>query len=355
VKNFPDILPKTMNFVTGASGMVGSRLVVELLKNPSERIIALKRPETNVEFLKNLIQKSFPDFQQQFHRINWVDGSLLDYDFLDSVIPTNSKVYHLAAMVSFNKKDKEVLYETNVNGTANLVNVCLQKGIEKMCYVSSIAALGRNEQDGLVTETDYRTQAKGTSYYSTTKYEAEMEVWRGIAEGLPAVIVNPSVIIGSSNWESGSSQLITTVFKGLKFYTKGINGYVDAEDVAKIMVRLMDSTVLGERFILSAENLSYQTLFQIIAKKLNVDGPKIYAAPWMGAIAWRVLALLSLFTGKKPMITKDTARNARSVFRYDSSKIKNLLDYNFMPIETAIERAVEDFKESEIYQSKSKR
>lgn len=335
--------------------MVGSRLIVELLKESKNTITALKRPESDLDFLKSQIRKTFSDAHEQFSRIDWVEGSLLDYAFLDSVIPAYSRVYHVAALVSFNKKDKEVLFETNVSGTANLVNVCLQKGIEKMCYVSSIAALGRNEHEGLVTETDYRTQTKGTSYYSTTKYEAEMEVWRGIAEGLPAVIVNPSVIIGSADWTKGSSELITTVFNGLKFYTKGINGYVDVDDVAKIIVRLMDSSVVGERFIISSENISYQTLFQLIADKLNVKKPKIYATPFMGAIAWRVLALLSLLTGKRPLITRDTARNARSIFRYDSSKIISLIDYSFCSVEKSIEKAVVDFKESEIYRSKNKR
>jgi nucleoside-diphosphate-sugar epimerase len=249
-------------------------------------------------------------------------------------------------MVSFHPKDKDILRFVNVMGTANMVNACLKVGVRKFCHVSSIAALGRSESDSPVSETDYRTNSKGSSAYSASKYEAELEVWRGGAEGLEVVIVNPSVIIGEGYWDRGSSKLITTVHRGLKFFTRGVNGYVDADDVAKAMIVLMKSDLSGARFILSSEDWSYEKLFKTVAKNLGVVGPSLYASPFMGEIAWRLLALISFFSKNQPLITRDTARNAKSIFRYDASKIINEIGFEFLPIEDSIAIACAEFKKN---------
>lgn len=334
-----------MIFVTGGSGMVGSRLLAKLLKEPENEIIALKRLSSDLSLTKKTINNQYSNPEEQFARIQWVDGSLEDINFLEDIISNGADVYHAAAMVSFNPKDNQALRTTNIEGTANLVNACIKVGVRKFCHVSSIAALGRGEVYRPVTETDYRTSSKGTSVYSATKFEAELEVWRGMAEGLNAVIINPSVIIGHGFWDKGSSELITTVYKGLKFFTRGINGYVDADDVAEAMIQLMKSDISDERFILSSEDWSYENLFKSIAKNLNVKGPTLYASPFLGEIAWRILSVISIFTRKQPLITKATAKNAKAIFRYDSSKIKDRIGFEFIPIEKSIASTCERFLE----------
>lgn len=329
-----------MIFVTGGSGMVGSRLLANLVSdNKYEKILALKRKNSDLSLVENIFKSRFSNPDELLNKIQWVEGDLENFFEIEDVIEPLSDVYHVAALVSFQPADNEKLYQINLEGTRNLVDICLRKSVRKFCFVSSIAALGRGENDSIVDETVFRTSSKGSSVYSATKFESEMEVWRGIAEGLNAVIVNPSVILGSGLWNKGSSELINTVYKGLKFYTKGINGYVDADDVAKAMILLMESSKTGERYVLSAENWSYEKLFKTIAKYLKVKGPAYYANPLMGEIAWRLLWIFSLFTKKQPIITKATARNAKAVYQYSSEKIKNDMGFEFTTIENSIKTA----------------
>lgn len=334
-----------MIFVTGGTGLVGSRLLANLIIDSSSEIIALKRSHSDLSLVKKTFSSRFQNHEELFSKIRWVNGDIEDFFQIEDLLEPGCEVYHTAAMVSFQPNQKSQLMRINVDATANLVDACLRKSVKKLCYVSSIAALGRSSNASeAITELDYRSSAKGSSDYSASKYNAETEVWRGIAEGLNAVIINPSVIIGAGNWSSGSSELITTVYRGLKFYTNGINGYVDVDDVARALILLMKSDVSAQRYILSAENWTYEKLFKTIATKLNVKGPKLYASPVLGSIAWRLLAVISFFSGKTPLITKDTARNAKAVFRYSSKKFIDETDFIFKPIELAIEDACRQFK-----------
>jgi nucleoside-diphosphate-sugar epimerase len=223
-----------------------------------------------------------------------------------------------------------------VEGTHNIVNACIKNKVRKLCYVSSIAALGRGESNRATTEEDYRDATYKSSVYSQSKFDAEQEVWRGIAEGLNAVMVNPAVIIGPGDWNKGSSQLIQTVYKGLKFYTKGTNGYVDVRDVSKAMIQLMESEITNQRYILSSEDWNYKQLFDSIAKALNVKPPPYFAGPALSGITWRILKVASLFSNKAPLITKETAHNANSFYSYSSDKIIKELDFEFIPLEKSI-------------------
>ena len=227
----------------------------------------------------------------------------------------------------------------NVNGTANLVNIALEKKVKKFCHVSSIAAIGRAENDRVIDEKTRWRASKRNSTYAISKYGAEREVWRGIAEGLDAVIVNPSIILGPGEVESGSGKLIKTILNGLKFYTPGVNGYVDVRDVVKTMIMLVKSDISGERFVLSAENLSYKVLFEMISKELGKSPPTYKATNWMGEIAWRLAYLKGKLTLSKPIITKETAKTAVNIYRYSNSKIMEQLDLHFIPIEQTIKEA----------------
>ena len=332
-----------MIFVTGGTGLVGSRLLAQLIADETNEIVALRRKNSSLKWVEKVFSRHFHNPDTYLNRIQWVEGDLLDLFNLEQTILENSEVYHVAAMVSFQKKDAALVRQINIEGTKNIVNTCLKNKVRKLVYVSSIAALGRSETEHATIETDYRTSSKGSSVYSASKFEAEMEVWRGIAEGLPAVIINPSVILGAGNWEQGSTELFKTVYRGLKFYTRGTNGYVDADDVAKAMILLMKSDITGERFVFSQGNYSYNFLFETIAKGLHVKAPKYFASPALSEIAWRILAFISFFTRRQPLITKETAQSANAFYNYSSEKFLQKTEFKFTPIEKTIASVCKEY------------
>ena len=321
-------------FVTGATGLVGTRLVYDLLRK-GYRVKALKRPQSNISQVRQTFA-FYTDTKEAnllFQNIEWVDGELLDFESISEAIDGCTQAYHAAAVVSFSRADRDEMMHINVGGTANIVNVCIEKKIP-LCHVSSIAALGRSsEPDGVITENDHWQTDRGRSAYSCSKYKAEMEVWRGIAEGLQAVIVNPAVILGAGDWTKGSLKFFSQTHKGLRFHTPGVTGYVDVRDVNRCMIQLMEEQRFRERFILSAGNLSYRDLFTQISNCLGVKPPDIAAKPWMLNIAWRIAMIMSAITGKKPFMTKETAKSAFQQLRYSSEKIQ----YNFIPLNKCIE------------------
>jgi len=325
-----------MILVTGGTGLVGAHLLLELLKKEKD-IFALKRPSSDINITKRIFSYYTDDFQNIFDNINWVDGDILDYQSITEALKDVTKVYHCAAAVSFQSSEKQTIADTNRIGTANLVNACLETGIEKLIHVSSIGTLGRAGVTGIVDE-DSQWNSKKTSVYSTSKYHAEMEVWRAIAEGLNAVIVNPSIIIGPSDWNKGSAKLFDTMYRGLKFYTRGSNGFVDVEDVVKLMIILMESDTSAERFIINAENVPYKIFFTSMANALNVKPPQIEAKRFLSEIAWRALWVKSLFTGKQSSITKETAVTANQIYNYSNKKIIDTTSYKFMSIDESIKK-----------------
>lgn len=276
------------------------------------------------------------DHEAQLKAIEWVEGDLLDVSALDEMLTDVEEVYHCAAMVSFQPADRNKMMQTNVTGTANLVNAALRKGDIRFCHVSSIAALGRDDNGGTTTENTLWKSSKLQSNYAVSKYKSEQEVWRAVAEGLDAVIVNPSVILGPGNWKSGSSELFSLVGKGLRFYTEGITGFVDVRDVAASMIALMDGRHFGQKFIISAENLSYRQVFTWIAGQLGKKPPAIKVEPWMAEIAWRLIAFAGLFMTKKPAITKETARSSNKNRSFSSEKLIQTCNFNFIPIKQSI-------------------
>lgn len=228
------------------------------------------------------------------------------------------------------------MLHNNVDGTANVVNACLKGKVEKLCFVSSIAALGHSEQSEEVTESHSWKPAIKRSVYSVSKFKSEMEVWRGIEEGLKAIIVNPSVIIGPGNWKNSSSAFFPLVYNGLKFYTNGITGFVDVRDVAKAMVQLTNSQYINDRFILSATSLSFKELFKMIADSLNVKSPKYEATPFILNVASKLDGIKSAVTFSARTISNDTILAAVSRNTYSNRKIRETLGFQFRPIEETI-------------------
>ena len=340
---------KIMIFITGCTGLVGSHLVAELasesislsvnksISSESESIFRVKllcRKNSDLSLLNRVLKRygfnNIPD------DIEFVYGDVTDYDILEDAMKDVDEVYHCAAVVSFNPSDKNNLMIVNIEGTKNMVNAALHCGVKKFCHVSSIAALGRSLEGEPIDENSPWSQSKNNSIYAISKHEAEMEVWRGIAEGLNATIVNPSLILGAGRWDSSSCELFTTIAKGFPFYTTGINGFVDVKDVARAMIALMENEKFGQRYCLNGALISYERLFNLMAENFNVKAPYIKVGKSLSEIAWRIFWLIGKLQGKKPLITKETARTATRKYSYSSKKIIEELDFKFTPIQDSI-------------------
>ena len=321
-----------MILVTGSTGLTGSHLLYELLSR-GKRVKALVREGSNKEKVRHIFSYYTTEPDSLFQQIEWVTGDVTDMFSLSEAFEGITHVYHTAAYVSFSQTNKKQIFETNVGGTANIVNLCIEKGIEKLCFTSSIAALGSSESGAPVNEDDLWKPVKKSSAYSLSKFKAEMEVWRGITEGLNAVIVNPSVILGPGFWATSSGKLFQSVANGLQFYTKGSTGFVDVRDVARAMVDLMDSDIAAERFVLSSQNRGYYDLFVLIANELGIKAPEIYASPVLTDLAWRVDAVKSTLLRIEPTITQDSANISHKALAYSSDKIAQKLNFKFLSVD----------------------
>jgi nucleoside-diphosphate-sugar epimerase len=325
-------------FVTGATGLVGSHLLIDLLEKKHE-VCALYRSEEK----KDATKKIFLHYNKEnlFTHINWIKGDVLDILSLIEACKNIQHVYHCAAIVSFNKKRRNELYKINIEGTANVVDACIQNKIEKLCFVSSITALGTSKTE-INEETSWQNKTTPTAY-STSKYYSENEIWRGVAEGLKAVIVNPGVIIGPGNWNEGSAALFRKVWEGLKYYTESTTGFVDVRDVAVCMEKLMNSSIENKKYILVSENISFKKVLSNIAIALEKPLPSIKANKFLIEIAWRLEWIKTFFTGKEPVITKESVRIATDNDVYSNKKIIETFNYNFISIEESIRNTASAF------------
>lgn len=318
-----------MILVTGANGLVGSHLITALLAQGKQ--------------VKALYHTNHADITHE--KLTWQQGDILDIVDLEEIFEGITHVYHCAAIVSFNPKDKHLLHKTNVEGTANVVNACLSAGVEKLLFVSSVAALGRALQSVPISESNKWIESNHNSEYAKSKYLAEMEIWRGIGEGLNAVIINPSIILGCSDWTKGSAAIFKNAYNEFAWYTTGTNGFVDVKDVVTIMTNLMDSDISSERFVVSSNNISYQALFTSIAIAFNKKPPHKLVTPFLAELVWRLEAIKAKFTGNKPLLTKETARTAQQTITYDNSKLLNSLpNFKYTPLSDSINRICTELK-----------
>jgi dihydroflavonol-4-reductase len=312
-----------MILVTGATGFLGTELIKQLTAQ-NIKVRALKRSTSTI-----------PQLLANNTLVEWFVADINEPETLADAFENITQVYHCAAFISFDPKDKAKLLKINIEGTSNIVNLCVHHQA-RLVHVSSIAALGNAKKGEQITEKDFWEYDAHVHAYAISKYEGEMEVWRGIAEGLDAVIVNPAVIIGKNAGFTGSGAIFKLVKDGLKFYTDGATGIVDVEDVAKSMIALMNTKISGERYTLSADNLNYKDFFAEIAKGFQIKAPATEAKPWMLGIAWRAAKLAALFTGKAPALTRDAARSSFNLSYYSNAKIKNAIDINFKPLKESI-------------------
>lgn len=328
-----------MIFVTGGTGILGSHLLVELSKK-EDTIRCSYRREERIKIVEHIFRFYLDsEWRTYFDKIEWVQGDILDITFLQENIEEGCDVYHCAALVSFDEKKFGSLIKINREGTANVVNVCLDKNIRKLCYVSSTAALG--DDDDPITENTKWKKTPATSAYSVSKYSAEKEVWRGIEEGLNAVIVNPCVILGPGEWEESSLLIFKNAERGLSYYPPGSNATVDARDVADIMVRLMDSDISGEQFLCIGSNQSFKHLLTEISEKLGVKKPSKMLSRKMASTVRLMMGLAYIFSSKSPSITRDSVANMFADREYSNTKVRDRLNFEFRTLPEMIQNAVD--------------
>lgn len=335
-----------MILVTGGSGLVGSHLLYELMSD-GRKVRALMRSHSSTELVRQLFEWYNPEKgREMFSQIEWVKGEVNDIVSLQEALEGVDYVYHCAAIVSFLPAERQLMMRVNVEGTANLVNICVINGIKKFCHCSSVAAIGRPDSGNRVDETLVWKTSKTNLSYAISKYGSEREVWRAAEEGLHAVIVNPTIIIGPGNPSRSSAQLYQSVKKGLRFYTEGVTGFVDARDVARAMIVLMEGPISNERFILSSENLSYKKVFELFARHAGKRPPHIRATRLMSEIAWRMEKVRQVVFGGKPLLTKETARSGHSVREFSNQKFVKATGFQFRSVAEAIENTVGFFRGS---------
>lgn len=323
-----------MQLVTGATGIVGSHVLLECaLRGPVKALVRRGSDRTIVE---RVFRHYRSDASDLLTSIEWVETDILDMDGLNAAMRGVLQVYHTAAVVSFAPGDAKDMQRVNVTGTANVVNAALENGVRRLCHVSSTAAIGEEPAGVPRTERSPWNSDKHTSVYSQSKYAAEQEVYRGIAEGLDAVMVNPCVVIGPGQPERSSMTLMERLQKGVAFFPPGSNAVVDARDVAHCMVALIEKGQTGERFLLVGENVTYQRLFALCAHAFNHPPPSRSIRPWMLHVAWRLEALRSAISGSRPFITHATAHSALNQRSYSADKVVALLGHRFRTAEEAV-------------------
>ncbi len=331
-----------MILVTGGTGLVGAHLLYALLQKHNS-VRATHRASSDLQAVKKVFSLYTEEAESLFQKIEWVEANITQIPALTAAFKDITTVYHCAAYISFNPKNYYKLKKANIEGTANVVNQCLANSIEKLCYVSSIATLGKTLNGSPITEeTDWNPEEKN-SVYAITKFGAEMEVWRGIQEGLDTIIVNPGVILGEGFWSSGSGTIIKRAAKGRTYYTLGRGGFVDVQDVVRAMIQLMEGAWTNQRYILVSENMFYKDLFQSMAGYFGNKPPVKAIGKGTLLFLSRLDALLSFLFPRKRKLLKSMVDSLYRTPLFDSSKIKRELDFQFIPIEETLERVVKNY------------
>ena len=319
-------------FVTGATGLLGSFICRELLEK-GYHVRAVKRQHSALTLIGDIAD-----------RIDWVIGDMDDTVFLEEALNGVESVIHGAAIISFDKRDEKAMYQTNVQGTTDLVNACLKLGIKKFLHVSSIAAIGRKKGQVFIDENDWWEGTAYDSVYARSKHLSELEVWRGGQEGLEVKIINPSVILGPGLWKKGSTSVFKYAYDEKKYYPSGTINYVDVRDVSKAAILLLESDIHGERFVLNAGAISYREFFTATAKAFGKKPPRKQTSGFLLSIAVFLEFIRSRITGKTALITSDTAKLSQMKFQFKNDKVKEALGFEFIPLEDSVQWTVKELK-----------
>lgn len=332
-----------MILVTGGTGFLGSHLLYRLAKTGSP-IKAIYRKKEKLQYVRKIFDIYDSDNAfALFEKINWVHADVLDLPSLEPHFNNVTQIYHLAGMVSYDKKDFPRMMKVNREGTANMVNFALKYKVAKFCFVSSTAAVSFNSEDrkAPLIEANRWSQSSTTSGYAISKYSAEKEVWRGIEEGLSAFIINPCIILGAGNWNDSSLTILKLADRGFPFYAMGINAIVDVRDVVECMYRGMNENLPSDRYLCTGESISFRTLMNLLADKLYRPRPR-WKAGWLITKVALILDASKGILGYKRTLTQESIKTSQSVTYYDSSKLKNILDIQFHSVEETIDFAVKN-------------
>jgi len=331
-----------MILVTGGSGLLGSHLMLELVRE-HEEVVALKRSSSDLEEVKSVFSYYSSEADDLFKLIDWVDIDLTNYAEVERVMIDIDQVYHCAAQVSFQPSDRQRMIEFNTQSTANIVNACLETSVDKLLHVSSSSAIGRAPEGSPATETMIWARTKHSTGYSVSKFKSEMEVWRGMEEGLKAVIINPTIILGPGFWNKGSSAMFSRVDGGFRYATPGVTGYVGIRDVVSAMTSLMNSEISGERFIVNSEDDSFREIFEKIARSLGRNSSFKPVSPSTLSLIARFDSFLGAFTGRR-RITSEHVMAAYGENRFSNEKIRDAIGIEFRPIKEVIEHVAEIYR-----------
>lgn len=333
-----------LNLVTGATGIIGSHVLLSLLQK-EKAVVACKQKSSDVSKVETLFSYYTNNSKELFNKIKWVDIDLNDTLLLEQILEGIETVYHCAGFVSFNKHHRKKLFEINEIGTKNLVNACLHLGVKAFCHVSSISTINNLDYKQTLNEEVFWKTSGKESDYAISKYGAEKEVWRAMAEGLNAVVVNPGVVLSPGFWNQSSSKLFSTCYRGTPFYTTGTTAYVAAQDVAEAMLLLVEQKKFNARFILAENNYSFKFVLDTIHQNFNKKIPSIKAGKPLLKIAQRLNELYSFFTGKEPIITKALINSAFNTQLYSGNAIINAISFKYTPIEVVLKNTCEIYAE----------
>lgn len=319
-ENIVDTSSQGVILVTGGAGLVGNELLQQLLRKGYH----VKATWHNTPL------------KITHENLTAIRCNILDVDVLAEIMQDVNTVFHCAAVVSFNDDDDNIA-SVNINGTANIVNTAIDAKVSKLIYVSSVAALGKSKNGKLINEDFEPDNETASSHYSQSKWWAEMEVWRGTGEGLEAIVVNPSIILGGDDWTKGSTKIFKTAWEEFPWSTEGVTGFVDVRDVAEAMIRLWEQGISNQRFILSAENKSYKDIFTSIATAFNKKPPSKKVNAFLAGLIWRTERVRQIFTNHQPLLNRHTANTALARKYFDNTKVKNTLSgFAFRPISETI-------------------
>jgi nucleoside-diphosphate-sugar epimerase len=332
-----------MILVTGGTGLLGAHLLYKLTTQ-QKNVRAIYRTKAKMEQVKKVFLYYSNSADELFDKIDWVEAEITDVPALEIAFKYVTHVYHCAANLSFSPRDYMKSRHVNVVGTANIVNLCLSYNIKKLCHVSSIATLGEDVNALINETTPWNLENNKHNIYAITKYDAELEVWRGTQEGLDVVIVNPGVILGSGFWSSGTGELFKKVANGFNYFTSGTVGVVDVNDVINVMVSLTDSNIINEQFIVVSENITYRKLLETIAESLGKTTPLKEVKRWQLLVYSQLDKLQSILTNRKRSLYKANINSAFKQLNYDTSKLKNTIDFQFVSIANSVDSVVENYK-----------
>jgi nucleoside-diphosphate-sugar epimerase len=336
--------------LTGGTGFLGAHILFDLLKN-GYAVYALRRSSSSCQWTRRIFEYRGDQNESLFKRIVWVDGDVLDYESMYKQLEGIDAVVHAAAIVSFNPMKRKVMIRENQDAAANVVEACLARKVKMLCHISSVAALGAPVQGEVVNESCMLSSFEGKNAYGIAKYRAEMQIRRGSEIGLPVTILNPVIILGPGNWNSGSPKFFSYIANRNPFYTLGGEGFVDVRDVSAMVIESIENPqCLGESFVLCAENLSYKDLFRKIAQALNVRAPYIRPPQFLLGVLALIMERISIWKGMEPAISRDSIGSAKRCSFYDGSKMERLTSLRYRSLDETIEYAAQCY--TSLYSSK---